>query len=111
MDKQIQVNSPNYKQIFRDILKHKHPEKTDKCKKILAKTQLSAIDILEINNTIFAKSGQEYEKESQRLRAYSKSDIIKILDYQKKKQLNNSQLAKCFGLSRNTVTKWKKLFV
>lgn len=44
-------------------------------------------------------------------RSYSKSDIIKILNHQKKNQLNNSQLARHFGLSRNTVTKWKRLFL
>jgi hypothetical protein len=34
-----------------------------------------------------------------------------MLDYQKKNKLTNSQLAKHFKLSRNTVTKWKRLFV
>lgn len=43
-------------------------------------------------------------------RAYSKEAIYKILEYQKKNCLNNTQLAKHFKLSRNTVTKWKILF-
>jgi DNA-binding transcriptional regulator YiaG len=46
---------------------------------------------------------------NQKFRSYKIPDIQKILDYQNKYQLNNSQFANHFQLSRNTVAKWKKM--
>ena len=106
----MQKVSINYKQIFNDILDTKFPYKKDDCLHLLNKEELSAIDIIRINKKIF---GQNNENEilNQKHRSYSKSDILKILDYQKKHKLNNSQLANHFKISRNTITKWKKLFL
>lgn len=47
---------------------------------------------------------------SRRHHSYDLASIIDILEYQKKNQLNNIQLANHFKLSRNTVAKWKKSF-
>ncbi|CAD0218247.1 helix-turn-helix domain-containing protein [Chryseobacterium sp. JV274] len=100
---------PNYKQIYIDIIKTKFPEKMEKCASLLHKADLSQIDIIDLNNRIFEGRDKEIEKLNQRLRSYNISSIKKILDYQKKYKYNNSQLANHFGLSRNTVTKWKKM--
>lgn len=110
MDQQIQVKTPDYKQIFWDILNLKYPERKEELTPILEKQNLSAVDVLEINQKIFG-SHRKNQLVNQRYRAYNKSDILQILDYQKKHRLNNSQLAKRLGLSRNTITKWKKMFV
>ena len=99
--------SPDYKLIFTDILDKKFPHKKEKCQILLKKKNLSAMDIIELNNNIFNTP----DRENQKYRSYSKSDILKILDYQKKHKLNNSQLSKHFKLSRNSVTKWKKMFL
>ncbi|WP_209390858.1 helix-turn-helix domain-containing protein [Chryseobacterium sp. RR2-3-20] len=106
----MQKVSINYKQIFNDILDTKFPYKKDDCLHLLNKEKLSAIDIITINKKIF---GQNNENEilNQKHRSYSKSDILKILDYQKKHKFNNSQLALHFKLSRNSVAKWKKMFL
>ncbi|MBN9313459.1 MAG: transposase [Chryseobacterium sp. 39-10] len=101
---------PDYKKIYTDILNKKIPEKKEECKHFLKKANLSSVDIIELNNKLFGIN-KETEKFDQRHRSYSKSDILRILDYQKKNKLNNSQLANHFRLSRNTVTKWNKLFV
>jgi PIN domain nuclease of toxin-antitoxin system len=101
---------PDYRQIYTDILNKKFAHKKDECEELLSKKILSAIDIIELNNKIFGKN-TETEKFNQRYRSYNKSSILKILDYQKEHQINNSELAKHFNLSRNTVTKWKKLFL
>ena len=106
MDQQVQISRPDYKKIFSDILEKTYPEKKGLCETLLTKMQLSAIDIVEINQRIFGT-----EINNSKHRSYSKSDILKILDYQKIQKLNNSQLAEHFGLSRNTVTKWKKIFL
>lgn len=67
------------------------------------------IDVIEINKKIFGIT-IENEKFNQRHRSYTKAAIFEILLYQQKHQLNNKELALHFKLSRNTVTKWKKLF-
>lgn len=104
----MEKSSPNYKQIFKDILDRKYPEKRNACENILNKTTLSIVDVIEINTKIFGKG---IINNSQKFRSYKKSDILNILDYQKENGLNNSQLANHFRLSRNTVSKWKKLFI
>ena len=110
MGKQIQMTKPDYKQIFLDIIEKKFPEKKIVCSRLLIKNDLSALEILEMNNLIFSKPDRQLKKFNKRYRSYCKSDIVEILNYQKKHKLNNSQLAVRFGLSRNTVAKWKKLF-
>ena len=100
----------NYQQIFRDILDTKYPEKKKVCIPLLQKDNLTAIDIIKINKKIFGPN-KSNEIFNQKHRSYSKSDIFKILNYQKQHKCNNSQLANHFKLSRNTVTKWKKMFL
>lgn len=102
------MNKPNYRRIFIDILYIKYPDKKESCEKFLIKNQFSAIDIIEINKKIFGN--EKYYHFDQKHKSYNKSDILKILNYQKKNQLNNTQLANHFRMSRNTVTKWKKKF-
>ena len=103
-------NTPDYKQIYEDILDTKYPHKKEECQNILQKQTISGIDIIELNQKIFGNI-KENENFNQKHRSYQKSDILQILDYQKKHRLNNSQLANHFGLSRNSVTKWKKMFL
>ena len=102
---------PDYFQIYTDILNKKHPDKKEECQSLLQKENLSAIDIIELNKKIFDKQNKETESFNQKHRSYSKTDILKILDYQKKHKLNNTQVANHFNLSRNSVTKWKKMFL
>nr|WP_279324438.1 helix-turn-helix domain-containing protein [Chryseobacterium pyrolae] len=111
MDKQIQNIKPNYIKIYSDIIHKKFPEKMDQCKNILQKENLSVLDILELNKKIFGNSELDTEKFNQRHRAYNETAIKQILDYQSKNKCNNTELAKYFKLSRNTVTRWKKLFI
>lgn len=106
----MQKSNINYRQIFMDILDAKYPEKKEECLSLLKNENLSAIDIIKLNHKIFGKADKETEVFNQKHRSYSKSAILKILDYQKKNNLNNLQLANHYKLSRNTITKWKKLF-
>lgn len=100
----------DYKRIFTDILEYKFSQKKEKYLPLLQKNNITAIDIITINKQIFG-TDKDNEPQNQRHRSYSKSDIIYILEYQKKHKLNNSQLANHFKLSRNSVTKWKKMFL
>ncbi len=99
-------NKPDYKRIYRDLVHRNHHEMIKDISKILEKENFNALDIMNINEAIFGKT--KGKRLNTKLRSYDKSAIMKILDYQKKNHLNNSQLAMHFGLSRNTVAKWKK---
>ncbi|MCW3162434.1 helix-turn-helix domain-containing protein [Chryseobacterium oryctis] len=103
-------NSPDYNKIYSDIIAKKFPHKWQSCKSILEKETLTSVDIIKINEKIF-DGIQTNSVDNQRLRAYSKEDILKILEYQTKNRLNKSQLAAHFRLSRNTITKWRRLYL
>lgn len=100
---------PNYKRIYTDILNKKFSHKKTECQKLLRKQKLSALDLIELNKIIYGQNTDGTE-DNQKHRSYSSSDIIQMLDYQKKYKLNNTQLANHFKLSRNTVAKWIKDF-
>lgn len=104
------IAQPNYKKIYSDIINKKYPFKMEKCSSLLAKEVLSAIDILELNKRIFGTNQGTTSRQNQRLRSYTQSDILQILDYQKKNGLNNKQLSRHYNISRNTITKWKRIF-
>jgi hypothetical protein len=109
--KQNTNTKPDYKAIYRDILQQKFPHKIKECLPLIEKKDLAAIDILALNQKIFGQHSTDSKNINQKYRSYSKSDILQILDYQKKKKLNNTQVATHFNLSRNSVSKWKKIFL
>lgn len=113
MDKKIQPieSQPNYKRIYLDILDIKYPSKKEKCLSILSKKKLSFLDVIALNNIIFQLGNNDKDAINHKHRSYDKSAIFEILDYQKKYQYSNTQLADHFKLSRNTITKWKKTFI
>ena len=98
---------PDFHLIYSDIITKKYPHKSEICEYLLKKKELLALDILKLNTLIFENS----EKNSKQYRSYRKKDILKMLDYQKKYNLSNTQLALHFKLSRNTVGKWRKIFL
>lgn len=74
---------PNYNRIYRDVITQKYPDKMGECVMLLNKQQLSIMDILELNKKIFGSSVDDNRSINQRLRSYKKTDILKILDFQK----------------------------
>ncbi|MBP2618851.1 helix-turn-helix domain-containing protein [Chryseobacterium jejuense] len=104
------MNRPNYKKIYKDLIQQKYPEHLDECQKILSQKDLSFFDIIQLNS-IISKNSQKQDRENQRFRSYDRSTIVEILEYQKKHNINNTELARYFKLSRNTVTKWKQYFL
>lgn len=101
---------PDYKRIYSDIVDLQFPEKKDDCKKLLSKARLSAIDILLLNEKIFGKNKNQKQL-NQRHASYTKHDILIMLEHQKKHNLNNTELARHFSLSRNSIARWKKIFL
>ncbi|WP_366795373.1 helix-turn-helix domain-containing protein [uncultured Chryseobacterium sp.] len=103
------MNTPDYKRIYTDMIRIKYPEKHAQCSDILKKDDLEFLDIIRMN-TIITDRNKERMGDNQKLRSYNKITILKILYHQQKHGMNNSELARHFQLSRNTVTKWKKHF-
>ncbi len=100
---------PDYKRIYQEIIQEDYPEKIEKCKDIIRKRELSALDIKKLNQIIFNQP-ENKNVFNGRHSSYDKNAIFEILDYQKKNNCSNIQLSKHFGLSRNTITKWKKIW-
>ncbi|MDR6462658.1 helix-turn-helix domain-containing protein [Chryseobacterium sediminis] len=103
--------SPDYKLIYQDIISKKYPHKKAKCEDILNKKELSVLDIIRLNSLIFDILHEDTFIFNQRLRSYDRSAILEILNYQKINSLNNTKVAQTFNLSRNTIAKWKKMFI
>ena len=106
----MKCSKPYYKKIFTDMLELKFPDKKEQCLFFLNKEELSELDVLKLNKIIFGEDVSE-NVSAKNHRSYDKSTIFKILDYQKNQKLNNIQTARYFGLSRNTIAKWKKIFL
>ncbi|MCS4302869.1 helix-turn-helix domain-containing protein [Chryseobacterium sp. BIGb0232] len=105
------ITTPNYKKIYIDILDKKYPHKVEICQRILEKKILSTLDIITLNKIIFGEQDKESQKFNQRHRSYCEKTIKEILEYQKKNNLNNTQVALEFKMSRNSLAKWKKKYL
>ncbi|RKE77169.1 helix-turn-helix domain-containing protein [Chryseobacterium sp. AG363] len=97
---------PNYKLIYSDLLDAKFSWKKEECKLLLGKKELTILDVIKINEIIFGKTSENL---NQKHRSYDINTVFKILEYQKKNSLTNSAIAKMYSISRNTITKWKKM--
>lgn len=111
MDIQVQDMTPDYKRIYTDIINIRYPERKDDFKDLLDKQNISAADVLAINRRIFGNSTVDSEILNQKHKAYRRSDIFEMLNYQRAHNLNNSELARHFKVSRNTVAKWRRVFL
>ncbi|GEN73282.1 MULTISPECIES: helix-turn-helix domain-containing protein [Chryseobacterium] len=102
---------PDYKKIYTDIIEEKFPDKMNNFR-IMQKIETinTVIDIIALNRMIFGKQELLVESKNQKLRSYDQRSILNILEYQKKNKLNNTQTANYFRMSRNTLSKWKRIF-
>jgi DNA-binding transcriptional regulator YiaG len=100
---------PNYKRIFEDIISRKCPEKYSLCAHILNKDEISAMDVLKLNDIVFDKNSNS-EGTNQKHKSYDSETISKVLNYQKENNLSNVAVSKHFNVSRSTVSKWRKIF-
>lgn len=99
------MKTPDYKKIYSDIITRKYPEKRERCSYYLLKKELNSMDIIKLNDIIFENDDRQKHTPH---RSYDMNTILEILNYQKKNNLNNSQIALHFKISRNTITKWKR---
>lgn len=104
-NQKIIQNTPDYKRIYSDLIELKYPEKKDVCSILFEKNTMTALDVIQINRIIFGKS-----RKKRIHRSYDKKSILKILKYQSENRMNNVELSKELGISRNTIAKWKKSY-
>ncbi|OVE57714.1 transposase [Chryseobacterium mucoviscidosis] len=101
---------PDYNKIFRDIVEKKFIKRKEELLPLL-QNHLTVLDVIRINKIIFGKGDDNINRLNQKHKSYDKETILKILDYQRKNHYNNVALAKHFNLSRNTIAKWRKIFI
>ncbi len=102
-------NKPNYKLIYKDFIQRKYPDKAALCTPFFNKVFWTDLDVIYLNDLLLNKEKKPISL-NQKFKAYDEETILEILHYQLKNDLNNSQLATHFNISRNTVHKWKKIF-
>lgn len=107
----MESNRPDYKKIFDDIIKKKCPEREEEFKYYFLKNQFSIMDVITLTSKIFKLNDKDTLDFNQKHRSYDYRTILKMLEYQQKERLNNTQLANHFNLSRNTVSKWRRLYL
>lgn len=104
-------NRPFYNKLYADMIRDKYPDKASICNSYLQKENWTALDVIQVNELLFGSEKRKQDHKIDKIhRAYDEQSISQILTYQMKNKLNNNQIADRFGLSRNTVAKWKKLF-
>lgn len=109
MKKTDPAEKPDHVKIYHDMITKKFPKKIEECKTMLVKKKLSALDIINLNHIIFGTGDHQTESFNQKHKSYDQASILMMLNYQKLHKLNNSQLSDHFKVSRNSVTKWKKM--
>lgn len=102
-------SQPDYKRIYTDIVEKKFPDKISKILPLL-KDNLTVLEIIKINAIIFGKGDNDTKKQNQMHKSYDEKTILHILKFQKDNKCGNTEIAKKFDLSRNTITKWKRIY-
>ena len=93
------------------MIRDKYPEKKSICTDYLQKKNWTALDVIQVNELLFGLGKKKADvRMDHKHRSYDTESIRQILSHQQKNQLNNKQIACKFGLSRNTVARWKRLF-
>lgn len=104
-------NRPFYHKVYADMIRDKYSDKESLCARYLQKENWTALDVIEVNELLFGSQKRRADRQiDQKHRSYDSESIKQILLYQQGNKLNNTQTARKYGLSRNTVAKWKKLF-
>ncbi|MDR1706793.1 MAG: hypothetical protein LBR46_02190 [Prevotella sp.] len=103
-------NRPFYHKLYADLIREKCPGKEQECFFYLQKENWTALDVIKVNELLFGSKKRADQSIDKKHRSYDQESIKQILMYQCNNMLNNNEVANKYGLSRNTIAKWKKLF-
>ena len=112
MDKQASDKEnvgPDYYKIFKDMVVQEFPGKINEIEK-LKKNNPTVFDIFSVNEKLFDTKTEKQKKIQQKYRVYNEHTVISILRFKRKKNMNISQLAVHFNISKNTLKKWMKAY-
>ncbi|MBT2620771.1 MULTISPECIES: helix-turn-helix domain-containing protein [Chryseobacterium] len=104
------MNNPNYNKIYSDLIEKEFPERRKELNPLLSKEIKTSLEFIEIHRSIFTHQTKEMHAFNQKLHSYDQISIQKIIEYQRVNKINNIQTSKLFGISRNTLAKWKSQF-
>ena len=108
MAEKILMKGPNYKRIYQDLIKQIYPHRWQEFQYFFSqRAQFSSFDVITLNKMLF---GSAEDCRNRKLRVYTQSEIQKIIHLQKFYGLNNSQAAAKFNISRNSISKWNKMY-
>ncbi|TGN26108.1 helix-turn-helix domain-containing protein [Empedobacter tilapiae] len=99
------MKKPNYQKIYQDIIEKKFPDKLGQTKKLLKK-EMNVLDVIKISEIL----NSEQISENKKHRSYDLNSILKILTFQKNNNYTNTLTAEKYRISRNTVSKWRKIY-
>lgn len=71
---------------------------------------MSIIGVLRFNKLLFGNESIQ-NKTNNQYKAYDLDTVVYILEYQKEFNLSNTEISIMFSVSRNTITRWKKLYL
>ncbi|GEM53273.1 helix-turn-helix domain-containing protein [Empedobacter brevis] len=98
------MEKPNYQKIYQEIIQRKFSEKAKQTKKLLKK-EMDTLDVIKISEILNGKETSENQKH----KSYDVDSILKILTIQKNNNYTNTLIAEKFKISRNTVSRWRKI--
>lgn len=100
-------SKPDYNRIYKDLIQTWFPEQKDELLPLIAVDITTSLDVIHVNNELFDKRSKDTQNYNQKLRSYDIPSIIKIIGYQQENFLTIKEISELFGVSRNTVAKWK----
>lgn len=113
MDKKIPTekltHKPDFAKIFKEMAQ-KNEISVLKYQRILEQKNWDSLDVIEANDLLFTSQTKENIKFNKRHKAYDENSIKRLLEYQRQNELNNSEMTRLFGISRNTLARWHKIF-
>jgi|SRR5690606_7439334 len=102
--------NPDYQKIYKEITERFHPDKMDKVKTYIQKEEWTSFDVITVSNILINKKKIHGQRIDRQHKAYDEHTIKAILKHQKEYGMNNSEAARFFKISRNTIISWKKIY-
>ncbi|MDN3705872.1 helix-turn-helix domain-containing protein [Myroides ceti] len=100
-------SKPDYNRIYKDLVESWFPEQKEELVSLISVDITTSLDVIQVNNKLFNKKSKDTQNYNQKLRSYDIPSIIRIVGYQQENFLTIKEISELFGVSRNTVAKWK----
>jgi hypothetical protein len=100
----------DYKKIYLSIIEQNFSDMLNNSEVMYKLNNLkTSIDILEFNKYLYELNNQKTDLDF-RLKSYMEEDILKILRYQIKHKMSNSEISQKYRISRTTIITWRRRY-